>query len=145
MSIYLEFANALRTARVARALSIAELAERASVSPRLISEMERGRRPHVSLDTALRLLALVGAEVQVSPGHAEADENAARSARAEHRRRTWTGFTSTLAEQDNPPPPATPVARLAAVADASTLLYAIQQAPHRHARVAEGAPTDPTP
>jgi hypothetical protein len=90
-------------------------------------------------------MALVGAEVQVGRTRTEGDESDARRARAEHRRRTWTGFTSTVAEQDNPPPPATPVARLAAVADASTLLYAIQQAPHRHARVAEGAPTDPTP
>jgi transcriptional regulator with XRE-family HTH domain len=145
MSSYSDFAAALRDARRARALSITQLAELASVSPRLISEMERGQRPHVSLETALRLMALVGAEVQVGRGRIEADESTARRARAEHRRRTWTGFTSTLAEQDNPPPPATPVARLAAVADASTLLYAIQQAPHRHARVAEGAPTDPTP
>ncbi len=129
---------ALRTARKARGLSIAELAEQAEVSPRLISEVERGARPHVSLATMIRLLTLVGAELCVSLG-AELDEEIARRERAEHRRRTWTGFKSTLSEHDDPPPPASRTARLEAVASASQLVYALQRAP-LHVRVAERDP-----
>ena len=126
---------ALRTARKARGLSIAELAEQAEVSPRLISEVERGARPHVSLATMIRLLTLVGAELRVSLG-AELDEEIARRERAEHRRRTWTGRKMTVAEHDDPPPAAAPEDRLRAVASASQLVYALRRA-RRLARVAE--------
>jgi hypothetical protein len=64
-----------------------------------VSEFERGKRPHVSLETALRLLHSVGAPVPGSPPLV-ADEAAARSeheqqARARgataRRRKTSTG------------------------------------------------------
>jgi len=58
-------AAALRQARRARKISIADLAAQAGVSPRLISDFELGKRPHVSLATAMRLLELVGLRVWV--------------------------------------------------------------------------------
>jgi transcriptional regulator with XRE-family HTH domain len=61
----LTIASALREARRSRRMSIAELAASAGVSPRLISEFEQGKRPNVSLETALRLLTLVGVSLHL--------------------------------------------------------------------------------
>lgn len=101
----------------------------AEVSPRLVSEVERNGRPHVSLATVLRLLALVGVAVTLHPEAGDDDEVVARRARAEHRRRHWAGWQGTLATQEDPPAPAAPADRLRAVAVASRLAVALQEAP----------------
>lgn len=103
--------------------TIADLAAKAEVSPRLISEFELGKRPHVSLATAVRLLNLVGVELRVE----EATE-LAQTQRAEHRRRTWVGVKTTLRQQSDPVPPVSAEERLAAVAQASRLAVGLQQA-----------------
>ena len=128
MSIYTELAGSLRKARIAKGYSIGMLAELGGVSPRLVSEMERGLRPHVSLDTALRLLQLVDVELSIGPRSRGVDEDMARRARAEHRRQTWRGVKTTLDQQDDPEPADTPEARLLAVAEVSRLAYGIQRA-----------------
>jgi len=127
-------AAALRDARQARRVSIAALAAQSGVSPRLISEFEQGKRPNVSLETALRLLQLM--EVTVTPSGAPlpTDEDRGRSERAARRRRTWVGERSTLAAHDAPTPPAGAAARLAAVASASRLSMALQHAPAQKAK-----------
>lgn len=120
-------ARALRAARKARKVSIAMLAAEGDVSPRLISEFEQGKRPHVSLDTILRLLALMHVPVTVA-GTQLGDASRARADRAERRRQTWGGFQSTVAAQVDPAPPTSAVARLAAVGRASRLAVALQRA-----------------
>lgn len=89
----------------------------AAVSPRLLSELERGKRAHVSFDTAMRLLHLVGVSVSFAPRTASEDETA--RSRAERRRQLWTGKQSTLMRREPPPPPPDADARLTAVASAS--------------------------
>lgn len=121
-------ASALREARRARKVSIAALAAQSGVSPRLISEFEQGKRPHVSLVTALRLLQLMDVTVSVSGAPVPTDEDRARLERAEHRRRTWTGEQSTLSAHHEPKAPGGAAARLAAVAGASRLAVALRQA-----------------
>ena len=54
----------LKTARRQLSLSRKELASRAGVSPRLVAELERGQRPNVSLESALKLLSLASAPVE---------------------------------------------------------------------------------
>ena len=120
-------AEALRAARKSRGLSIAQLAVMAGVSPRLVSEVERGRRAHVSYETAMRLLDLVGVAVTFD---AQAAPAAAARIRAEQRRKRWTGEQSTLMHQAPPPAPSSAVARLCAVAHASRLAAALRRA-HR--------------
>jgi transcriptional regulator with XRE-family HTH domain len=119
-------AETLRAARKRRALSIAQLAALAEVSPRLISEVERGMRAHVSFETATRLLRLVGVAVTFESGDADGKESA--RVRAERRRTQWTGEQSTLSKQI--PPPASPSAagQLDAVARASRLASGLQRA-----------------
>jgi transcriptional regulator with XRE-family HTH domain len=119
-------AQALRTARKRRGLSIAQLAALAEVSPRLISELERGMRAHVSFDTATRLLHLVGVSVTFEPLVAPADETA--RTRAERRRQLWTGEQSTLSAQAPPAPSPDAAARLISVARASRLVAGLQVA-----------------
>lgn len=128
LSLVTTLAAALRDARRARRLSIASLAAQSGVSPRLISEFERGKRPHVSLETTLRLLQLVDVTVTVSGAPPPVDEDRAWSERAARRRRTWVGSQSTLAAHDAPTPPAGATARLAAVALASRLAVALRHA-----------------
>lgn len=128
MSTYSDIAKALRKARIAKGYSIGTLAELGGVSPRLVSEMERGLRPHVSLDTALRLLQLVDAKLAIGPHALIDDEERARRARAEHRRRTWRVVKTTLDQQGDPELPETPADRLLAVAEVSRLAYGIQRA-----------------
>lgn len=125
-------AATLRQARRARGMSITTLAVTAGVSPRLVSEFERGQRPHVSLETALRLLSLVDARVHIGDIGTDTAEAKARAARAEHRRRTWVGHKTTLREQADPAAPDSPQERLAAVAQASRLAASLQQASRAH-------------
>lgn len=85
----------LRHAREAAAMTRADLAARCGVGVRLVAELERGERPNVSLDSALRLLTAVGVTATFdAPGCAiwrAEDALAAAQARAAHRRRAWTG------------------------------------------------------
>ena len=128
--------SALRKARRTRRVSIAELAVRAAVSPRLISEFEQGKRPNVSLETALRLLSLVGVSIRLGDAADSLDvdqsrEQArvqARAQRAARRRSEWSGSLSTLQNQVAPTAPSTATARLGAVARASALATGLQRA-----------------
>ncbi len=120
-------AATLRTARTERRLSIAQLAILAKVSPRLISELERGKRVHVSFDTAMRLLQLVDVSVAFDRQQHLSSDTAAR-ARAERRLSTWTGAKTTLATQAPPPPSSAAAERLEAVARASLLTAGLQKA-----------------
>lgn len=123
----------LRAHRRARGVTIASLAAEVGVSPRLISEFERGKRPHVSLETTLRLLHSVGAPV---PGALPvmSDEADARAARAAHRRQTWRGSHSTVSEQSPPAPSLEFAERLMAVASASQLAMGLRAAHQQQAR-----------
>ena len=120
--------SALRKARRTRRVSIAELAVRAAVSPRLISEFEQGKRPNVSLETALRLLSLVGVSIRLSEVADSLDVEQARAQRAARRRSEWSGSLSTLQNQVAPTAPSTATARLGAVARASALATGLQRA-----------------
>jgi transcriptional regulator with XRE-family HTH domain len=96
-----DIGNALRLARRAQRLSRFELARRADVSVRLIAEFERGRRPNVSLETALKLLRLLGQSIHVS-ADAMHDDASAFEARAAVRRATWTAHIASLSETRDP-------------------------------------------
>ncbi len=132
-------AQTLRDARKRRGLSIAQLAAMAAVSPRLISELERGMRANVSFETAARLADLVGAALTFEPQPADADEAARR--RAERRRQLWTGEQSTLS-QHGPPPPVDAAERLTAVARASRLATGLQRAPRATAATRAATSTE---
>ena len=121
-------ATELRNARRQRGLSIATLAVDASVSPRLISEFEQGKRPNVSLETALRLLTMVGVSLHLHDAAEPTDSAPARAERAARRRNSWTGTLSALHAQAAPPAPSSSSARLRAVANASALATALQRA-----------------
>jgi len=109
------------------------------VSARLWAEVERGERPNVSLETALRLLAAVGIRVQLKgPTSAprdgderdgderDADERDAALARAAHRRATWTGGRVPLGAAHEPRVDnLTTSERMGAVAQISQLAYAV--------------------
>jgi len=125
MSTPTAVAAALRSARKAKGVSIADLAARSGVSPRLISEFERGKRPHVSLTTTLRLLSLLDVRIAVE-GAPSADQG--RAERAALRRRTWVGRKGTVARQGAPDAPATGGERLLAVAGASRLAVGLRAA-----------------
>lgn len=123
----------LRDARRQRKLSREELARRGGVSTRLVAELERGQRPNVSLESALKLLQIVGISVvalapdgtRTEIGDASSAETA-RVARAEWRRKTWTGRRIHLHDEgDDPAPPQSVAARLEAVAEVSGMAYAI--------------------
>ena len=122
-----ELAIALRNARKGRGLSIAALAAQGGVSPRLVSEFERGRRSQVSLDTALRLLQLVSVPLSIGGLSAPAAEYE-RAARAARRRSTWVGEKTTLTGHSVPASPASHAARLMAVAQASRLAVNLRNA-----------------
>ena len=109
-------------------MSIAGLAAEAGVSPRLISEFEQGKRPNVSLETALRLLALVGVSLRLHEAAEPTDPARARAERAALRRKRWTGTLSTLEGQVDASSPSSAAARLGAVAHASALTTALQRA-----------------
>lgn len=124
-----ELPSALREARRSRRVSIATLAAEAGVSPRLISEFEQGKRPNVSLETVLRLLALVGVSIRVAGKEEQGQADQARARRAALRRQSWSGSQSTLMSQPDPAAPELAAARLGAVASASILASALQHAP----------------
>lgn len=128
----------LKSARQQLHLSREELARRGGVSPRLVAELERGQRPNVSLESALKLLNAVGvsvvattpngsaAEIRSAPGQAME-----RAARAVRRRQTWTGRHVHLHDEDNGPRSARSRSkRLSAVAQVSTQAYLIAAAGH---------------
>ena len=98
------------SARKTLGLTQKELARRANVSERLWAEVERGERPNVSLETALRMLSEVGVSVRLNDPLGTSRELsdaqtivAARVARAAVRRASWTGTQTTLAEEGVPP------------------------------------------
>lgn len=123
----------LKEARAYLNLSRAQLAQRGGVSVRLVAELERGQRPNVSLESALKLLNVVGVSVIATAPHGPAAEirgesaaALAREARAEHRRRTWTGRRILLHDDgDDPRPARSRSKRLAAVAQVSSLAHSI--------------------
>ncbi|MDQ2667368.1 MAG: helix-turn-helix domain-containing protein [Gemmatimonadota bacterium] len=107
----------LRTSRKALRLTQKELARRAGVSERLWAEVERGERPNVSLETALRMLSEVGVSVRLDDPlgashvlHDPATGAMARAARAAIRRSTWQGRQIRLAQEGVDPPRAVPSA-----------------------------------
>lgn len=132
-----QIGSTLRDARRGLAISQAELATRAGVTTRLVSEFERGVRPNVSLETALRILNEVGVVVQlgapdgrsvrlVDPTRADA----ARDARAQARRMHWTGQQIRLTDEGKAPDaPTAKTLRLAAVQRVSVQAHAIARAP----------------
>jgi transcriptional regulator with XRE-family HTH domain len=121
----------LKDARRYLSLSRTDLAQRAGVSVRLVAELERGQRPNVSLESALKLLSAVGVSViatapagAVAEIRGEAAEALAREARAAHRRQTWTGRRIHLHDEGNDPRPERSKAkRLVSVARVSKQAY----------------------
>ena len=130
----------LRDARKELKLSRAELAGRGGVSTRLVAELERGQRPNVSLESALKLLNVVGVSVVArAPSGATAEiRNPSayrfeRAARAERRRQTWTGrYIHLHDEGDDPWPGRSKAKRLAAVSQVSRQAYLIASANRAH-------------
>lgn len=129
-----QIADLLKSARKALGLTQKELAARAGVSHRLWAEVERGERPHVSLETALRLLAEVGVTVRLTDPlgtshELNASTTAARAARAAVRRATWQGRQIRLSQEgqevDDGPTSAPGADRLAAVALVSEQAFAV--------------------
>ena len=133
----LEIGKAIFVARKAQGVSRVELAQRVGVSTRLVGELERGDRPNVSLDTALKLLTELGvvfrlsslAATELQADSANSDQSA-RLARAAHRRATWTGARWPLHDDNAPPAEVDASARLMSVAEVSRRAYAIATAPH---------------
>jgi transcriptional regulator with XRE-family HTH domain len=138
----------LKGARRYLNLSRADLAERGGVSVRLVAEFERGQRPNVSLESALKLLNVVGVTViATAPDGAaaeirgEAAETLARAARAAQRRQTWTGRRIHLHDEGNDPRPERSKAnRLASVARVSKQVYLFASAPQHKTVQAKGTP-----
>jgi transcriptional regulator with XRE-family HTH domain len=126
----------LKEARRYLGLSRADLAQRGGVSVRLVAELERGQRPNVSLESALKLLNVVGVSVVATAPHGaaaeirgKAAEALARAARAAQRRQTWTGRRILLHDEGNDPHPGRSTAkRLASVARASKQAYSFASA-----------------
>ena len=119
---------ALREARKSRGLSRAELATTSSVSLRLVAEFERGARPNISLETAVKLLAAVGLSLHAASHTGLASAESGRVARRAMRVETWTGSVSTLKASRPAIPLDTVAARLAAVTSVSRLGHAIAHA-----------------
>lgn len=93
-----QLAKLLRSSRKAAGLTQKEVARRTGVSHRLWEEVERGERPNVSLETALRMLGAVGISLQLTDPRgrqrrlgASATNRASRAARAAVRRSMWQG------------------------------------------------------
>ena len=127
------FGALLRSARTHRGLSRAELAERGGVSVRLVAELEQGKRPNVSLESALKLLRAAGVSVVARAPHGEvveirdpAAELLERGERSLQRRKTWTGRQVHLhSSGDEPRPERSKSKRLASVGRVSRLAYSI--------------------
>jgi transcriptional regulator with XRE-family HTH domain len=130
----------LKNARRQLDLSREELARRGGVSTRLVAELERGQRPNVSLESALKLLNAVGVSVVARAPHgATAEirgESAAtleRAARAARRRQAWTGRHILLHDEGGDPRPRGSKAKqLASVAQVSRQAHAIASAGRNH-------------
>lgn len=131
----------LKNARQKLNVSREELARRGGVSTRLVAELERGQRPNVSLESALRLLSAVGVSlVAKAPSGVVAEIRSAsapavleRAARATRRRQTWTGRHVPLhGDDDEPQPVRSKAKRLAAVAQVSKQAYVIASAGRGH-------------
>lgn len=129
-----QIADLLKSARKALGLSQKELAHRAGVSHRLWAEVERGERPNVSLETALRLLGEAGVTIRLTDPLGMSRElsnpsTGARAARAAVRRATWQGRQIRLSaegeELDDPPANTQGADRLAAVALISEQAFAV--------------------
>ena len=120
-----QIAKSLRSARLTLGATQKDMAERVGVSPRLWAEVERGERPNVSLETALRMLNSVGVQLRIGnvplPEPTEEEE---RLARAAHRRATWTGRQIALTDEHEPPADRDPVRRFKAVGIVSATAYA---------------------
>lgn len=106
-----QLAELLRRSRKALGLTQAAAAAQSGVSVRLWAEVERAERPNVSLETALRMLAQVGVMMRLSAADGAVvnvqttdSDAAAFAARAEFRRRTWTGRKTRLADDDDVTP-----------------------------------------
>jgi transcriptional regulator with XRE-family HTH domain len=127
------FGELLKNARKQLSLSRDELATRAGVSPRLVAELERSQRPNVSLESALKLLNIVGVSVTVrAPDGLVAEirglhaADLERAARAAKRREQWTGQHVSLHEDVSDPQPVRSKAkRLGSVAHVSKQGYLI--------------------
>ncbi|MEO8453498.1 MAG: helix-turn-helix domain-containing protein [Gemmatimonadota bacterium] len=136
------FGLLLRSARTHRNLSRVELAERGGVSVRLVAELEQGKRPNVSLESAMKLFRAAGVTVVASApdgGVVEIRDPAAAAAergeRAAQRRKTWTGRQVRLrVSGDEPLPERSASKRLVSVARVSRQAYSIAAAGPRLAR-----------
>jgi transcriptional regulator with XRE-family HTH domain len=122
----------LKNARRQLKLSRDELASRGGVSTRLVAELERGQRPNVSLESALRLLNVVGVSIIArSPGDVTTEirnspARSDRAARAARRRQSWTGGHIHLHDEgDGPPPGRSKAKRVSAVSGVSRQAYLI--------------------
>lgn len=139
----------LKAARKQLNLSREELARRGGVSTRLVAEFERGQRPNVSLESALKLLDAVGVSVLAkAPNGATAEIRSAsaaaleRAARAARRRQTWTGRQIHLHDEDDVPAPGrSRPDRLSSVAQVSKQAYLIASAGRRRNRRQTGKPS----
>ena len=136
------FGALLRSARTHRSLSRAELAERGGVSVRLVAELEQGKRPNVSLESALKLLRAAGVSVVASAPHGEVveirDPSVAaleRGERSAQRRKTWTGRqVHSHASGSEPRPDRSKSKRLASVGRISRQTYSIAATGQRLAK-----------
>lgn len=126
----------LRRARKALGITQAALARRALVTTRLVGELERGARPNVSLETALRIFAEVGITVRLTVLHENsvnvaepASVDSARLARAAARRATWSGRQIRLRDEGREAPARRhDVKHIGAVARVSEQAFAIARA-----------------
>jgi transcriptional regulator with XRE-family HTH domain len=126
----------LRTARTALGLTQRELAGRTEVSERLVREVELDLRPNVSFDTIVRLFAHVGLSMRLDGPtgtsvtvRSDGTDDAGQRARAEIRRRTWSGRQLTGLDAQNAEPSATPGAQgIAAVSAVSESAGALARA-----------------
>jgi len=62
-----EVGSAIREQRAELGLTISQLAVRSGVSIRLISELERGKRPGVTFSSLLRILTMLGLDLEIAP------------------------------------------------------------------------------
>lgn len=126
-----DLGRVLRSARESAGVSQSALAREIGVSVRLVSEVERGVRRNVSLDTAVRLLTAVGASLTVTaPGHRPVtieDAREAADARARFRRSHWTGQIGALHDTPADTAPHVPSAdHLARVTAVSAVASAVR-------------------
>ncbi len=61
-----EVGSAIRERRAELGLTISQLAVRSGVSIRLISDLERGKRPGVTFSSLLRILTMLGLDLEIA-------------------------------------------------------------------------------